>query len=793
MSHDLGDTVGLWQKVSEGSLSEVVSSLKKLAAHRHQLGKISGGDAAKLLAILHKPFGDSLQIEACTAALLLLAWWARSLPHAKVHLDQSNSGASFPEDYRLLLEAVQTAVQLVSTSGSPPHVLAAVVLFLGSAAAGCQTDVQHICYEVVCGMLSSHGRTFYSSGCLQDVIGGASILITTDTTGQRALWVMACLLKIWSSAETPDPSQDLASGTGGVGVLDSNTADSSIEGVCRMYNAMRTVGANITRSHSRDEASARLLSFARIIHEGTTSSQRLLQAASVCSAGGLLEGVSHGSSSLGTADPAVLLLDNLVLESCENAAAAVRDAAAPMAQGSCAEDIERILLWRDAAGYACCQVFLACHRPRPTSGTLACLRGALLHGALSLRGVFSAAQSERTAAEAGAWLNRHLQGTLTASAPQLTRSIAEQYRSAGPGPQQETQLDLQEMARHFHEGYQSYVLLTPRNWVQAMDGAAMQQMLDKIFLAAILLLATMWEVASVHRASVSNPAKPRLVAPDAALVAFRILNTLSFLQLCRMRLTSYYMLLHSVLETAASAPEACVDLLLSMPSYAALIAPVQDGRPAWLADTVLMTRMQFMMSVMAPCVGNLPKGKAVDVALPVTYLYMQHPHEPIRSQSHILFCSILRHAEAKEELVPFYVHRTLEGFPSMTSVDGLGYGVGTICKVLPVGSPMTTYTIDKVAHLCQATLQSREPNTVKSGLDLTRILAKTILAVDHQVLPSAMDAISSLARACPPSVGRQVCLQIASVLEPSDDYSRKASLVRWYQELAASVASHNEL
>lgn len=78
----------------------------------------------------------------------------------------------------------------------------------------------------------------------------------------------------------------------------------------------------------------------------------------------------------------------------------------------------------------------ACHRPRPTSGTLACLRGALLHGALTLRGVFSAAQAGRPAAEAGCWLNNHLQGVLTVSAPQLTRSIAEQYRSAGPGPQQ---------------------------------------------------------------------------------------------------------------------------------------------------------------------------------------------------------------------------------------------------------------------------------------------------------------------------------------------------------------------
>lgn len=87
----------------------------------------------------------------------------------------------------------------------------------------------------------------------------------------------------------------------------------------------------------------------------------------------------------------------------------------------------------------------------------------------------------------------------------------------------------------------------------------------------------------------------------------------------------------------------------------------------------------------------------------------------------------------KEELVPFYVHRFLEGFPRFTSIEGLGYGVGTICKVLPVGSPMTTYLIEKLANLCQVTLQSGDPKSVKSGLDLMRILASTILAVDHEV------------------------------------------------------------
>jgi hypothetical protein len=38
------------------------------------------------------------------------------------------------------------------------------------------------------------------------------------------------------------------------------------------------------------------------------------------------------------------------------------------------------------------------------------------------------------------------------------------------------------------------------------------------------------------------------------------------------------------------------------------------------------------------------QGKAVDVALPVSYLYLLHSHQPACLQAHVLFCSILRHA-----------------------------------------------------------------------------------------------------------------------------------------------------
>ncbi len=46
-----------------------------------------------------------------------------------------------------------------------------------------------------------------------------------------------------------------------------------------------------------------------------------------------------------------------------------------------------------------------CQRPQPSAGTLACLLGALLRGALSLDGLFAAAAAGAPPGQATAWLH----------------------------------------------------------------------------------------------------------------------------------------------------------------------------------------------------------------------------------------------------------------------------------------------------------------------------------------------------------------------------------------------------
>lgn len=51
--------------------------------------------------------------------------------------------------------------------------------------------------------------------------------------------------------------------------------------------------------------------------------------------------------------------------------------------------------------------------------------------------------------------------------------------------------------------------------------------------------------------------------------------------------------------------QACQGLLLCLPSYAYLVGPAVSGAPVWEADSVLASRMQFLMSMLGPCIPRL--------------------------------------------------------------------------------------------------------------------------------------------------------------------------------------------
>lgn len=83
--------------------------------------------------------------------------------------------------------------------------------------------------------------------------------------------------------------------------------------------------------------------------------------------------------------------------------------------------------------------------------------------------------------------------------------------------------------------------------------------------------------------------------------------------------------------------------------------------------------------------------------------------------------------------MPFYVRRSLEGYPARTPLAGIASGYEAMAGHLPVGSPAHLYALESLAdqarQLLHAGSVSKQP-----GLDLINLLAHLMLVVDIQVI-----------------------------------------------------------
>lgn len=113
-------------------------------------------------------------------------------------------------------------------------------------------------------------------------------------------------------------------------------------------------------------------------------------------------------------------------------------------------------------------------------------------------------------------------------------------------------------------------------------------------MAAVLLLSTFWEVAAVRAPKLAKVTRNLRKADAAAELGVRILNTLSFLQLCRMRLTLYSMLLQSVLAVVAS--ETAVRWVPAVPQGPHLVRSFRS--PLLYRQIPLLTLQVFIISLL---------------------------------------------------------------------------------------------------------------------------------------------------------------------------------------------------
>ena len=139
----------------------------------------------------------------------------------------------------------------------------------------------------------------------------------------------------------------------------------------------------------------------------------------------------------------------------------------------------------------------------------------------------------------------------------------------------------------------------------------------------------------------------------------------------------------------------------------------------------------------------------------------------------------------KEQLVPFYMERALEGYPSCTPITGLSAGVDAAMRELPSGSPVVLYMFRRLAKHTYSLLQ--QGTNKQHGLDLLQLLTQMLLVVEFQFLSDALDTVEQVVLGTGNAVATQVpaCTCIYEVLSTSDDYTRKVRCAHWYQKLAS--------
>jgi hypothetical protein len=303
-------------------------------------------------------------------------------------------------------------------------------------------------------------------------------------------------------------------------------------------------------------------------------------AAAALAVGGMAEALLRSAAGFPDAAQLAAQAEASLVLACEAAAGA-------------AETTTGLPLLRDACALATAQLAAAVRRPAflCAPGVARCQARSLLFSALCLGPLAHAAATGQPPAQASQLVRGQAGCALVQHAGSMAGALAAQFAGLDRSTQQWLLQQVVEAARQVHQQYRQYSMVPPLNWVAAVDAAAVRQLLDRLFLSCLALLA-----AAVRAA----PPLPAQRAELAAVVA----GTLADLQFCRPGSPPQYAaLLHAVLADLPGDAAAAAALAARLPCYAELATPCasRDGQATWLVDGAAAAKAQFLMGVLAPC------------------------------------------------------------------------------------------------------------------------------------------------------------------------------------------------
>ncbi|KAL2543624.1 hypothetical protein Fot_12857 [Forsythia ovata] len=292
-------------------------------------------------------------------------------------------------------------------------------------------------------------------------------------------------------------------------------------------------------------------------------------------------------------------------------------------------------------------------------------------------------------------------------------------------------------------------------------------------------------------------------------ISVRILVSFSCMEYFRrMRLPEYMDTIRAVVVSVQENESACVSFVESIPSYDDLTNKhgwfnLPKVAYLWSTDEVQTARILFYMRVIPTCVEQLPAYVFRKMVAPTMFLYMGHPNGKVARYSHSMFVAFMssgkdtnqdERVQLKEQLVFYYIQRSLEGYPGITPFEGMTSGVAALVRHLPAGSPSIFYCIhclaEKANSLCSV-VSTRETDLWKNwegelepAKKVLDLLLRLLSLVDIQVLPSLMKLLAQEIVQLPAEGQNTILNQLYQHVAESDDVTRKPTFVSWLQSLS---------
>lgn len=406
-----------------------------------------------------------------------------------------------------------------------------------------------------------------------------------------------------------------------------------------------------------------------------------------------------------------------------------------------------------------------------------------------------------------AQVNQHLDSVLFKEAGPVTGVLCNQYSCANDKAKNFVETCVWEYAQEIYCHLRAALLLHRGK----QDDLITE--IDKIAEASFLMVVVFAAEVTKHRlnAKSSESFQPEVAA--RILVAFSSVEHLR-----RLRLPEYTEAVRRAVLVNQENAAAIALFIESMPSYAELtnqpdLPSLAGTKYIWHRDEVQTSRILFYLRVVPTCVGLIPAHMIRDKVASIMFLYLQHPNEKVTSASHSVMVSFLSSGSGtdqddrtalKEQLIFYYIKRSLEAYPGVTPFDGLASGVAALVRHLPAGSPAILFCIHslvvKAKDLCDTAMiqdkslwrsweESTEP--CKKTLDL---LLRLIFLVDIQSFPYLLKELAEFVTLLPKEAQDVLLDDMHAHVAESDDVTRKPVLVSWLQSLSyiSSQSSRSE-